>query len=450
MKTMLERAKGSALDITSTRLGRAETLALLSPHARQLRTIDFVQDHWSSIQKFSEAASGPLLLLNTLKIDVVRPSGSGWANIGVLEMNPPSLPLFSGAVNLRNFILQSRGAPFLNHFAFPNLTAFGLRAMPEEFPVSQLLDFLEASPTLQMVYIEIVAEIHTEDVLPERVVILPNVKILSVIQDRPGYRIAAHISCPSARLTSLIHEKYDVEYRMPQEVFPASASWNAIGPQYMASRIDAIALRITTTEDVALSCFLSFLSFGSATLKLGYRIIRCEDGESLLGDKYSRVFSHAFRAVQTHPLLSNIKHLQIWDRHGPLAPHQLAHIAREAARLFKFVGPLEELVLDVDDLGPFLSPFFDPPEFQVSSRPHALPLIKRLRIVEQPEKPLSVKCVAAIVKFVKSQHIRGVPFEHATFHMKFPPLGMAERLKPWVGTAHFFERSIRGGDQDPM
>ena len=367
--------------------------------------------------------------------------------------HPPSLPLFSGGINLKNFFLRSEGVPFLNHFTFPNLTTFELSAMRvgEEFPVSQLLDFLEALPALQTVRIEIAAEIYTEDIPLERVIVLPNVEIFSVTQDKPGYGIAAHISCPSASLTSLVR-KQNVEYRMSQEVFPTLASWNTIGPQYMASTIDEVALRITTTWDVIPSCFLSFLSPGSTTLELGYRMIKYEYGETLLslGEKHSEVISHGFEAIRSHPLLSYVKCLRIWDRHEDLVHFQLAHIAEEAARLFKFVGPLEELVLDVDDLQLFLSPFFDPPEFQVLSQPHVLLLIRSLTIVEQPERPLSGVCVAAIVGFVKSQYMRGVPFECTIFHMKFPPVGMMERLEPWVGTVHFSEETISGDNQNTM
>ena len=134
---------------------------------------------------------------------------------------------------------------------------------------------------------------------------------------------------PVARLTSLVHEKY-VEYNILRVVFPTSTS----------------------------------------------------------GEKHSKVFSHALKAVQTNPLLDDVKRLRIWNRHDTFTPYPLASIETEAARLFKFVGLLEELVLDVDDLRPFLSPFFDPLEFQVSSQSHAFPLIEKLTIAEQPHKSL--------------------------------------------------------------
>jgi len=128
VKMLLERAKGSPLDITSAFLDRAEILALLSPHAQRFRSLDFSPDYWSNIRRFSEAASGPLPLLRTLRISAIETT------------NPPSLPLFSGAVNLKNLFLHSEGAPFLDHFTFPNLTTFEFSAVDKGFPISQLLN----------------------------------------------------------------------------------------------------------------------------------------------------------------------------------------------------------------------------------------------------------------------------------------------------------------------
>ena len=437
VKTLLERAKESPLDIISARLTRTNTLALLSPHAQKFRSLDLAYDSWSDIQTFSEAAHGPLPLLRTLKINVL-----GFAMLGPETMNPPSPLLFSGAVNLDTFILHSEGLPFLNHFVFPNLKTFDLSTMPvnAEFHVSQLLDFLEASPTLQTVRIRVEAEILLGDVPPERVVVLPNVEVFSVIQDESGYEIATHISCPSARLTSLLREQY-FEDGMPEEVFPTSVPWNAIGPQNMTNTIDEVVFEITTTAKIILSCSLSFSSPGPATLELGYRMIagyECLNETSRsLGERHSRAFSQASRVIREHPLLRNVKRLRIRARHDFLSLHQLGRIAEEAGRLFKSVGPLEELILDVDDLRPFLSPFFNPPEFQAFPQPDAFPLVKRLTITEPLERPLSGGCVAAIVGLVKSQHMRGVPLERASFHLKCPLVGMAERLEPWVCTLHF-------------
>jgi len=444
VKMLLERTKESPLDITSISLDRAGILALLSPHAQRFRTLDFTFDYWSNIQKFSEAASGPLPLLRTLGIRAIG------------AMGPPSLPLFSGAVNLKNLFLHSEGAPFLNHFTFPNLTTFELSTMDEEFPISQLLNFLEASPTLQAVHIRVQAGLLLGDVPPERVIVLPNVEIFSVTRGKPGYRITPHISCPSARRISLVREQ-DVEAEMPQEIFPA---WNTIGPRYTASTFDKIALGITSIGEDLVSFSLSFISPGSATLEFGYKMMMItedeaedEDSDELtseLGWKYTKVFEHALKAIRMHPLLSNVKRLHIWDKHRFHNPCQLVNMAMEAMGLFEFVGPLEELVLDIDNLQLFLPLFLILSGLRVSMEQSAFPSIKELIIAEHPKDPFDEACVDAIVSFVRSRHMQGVPFERVVFHMKSPPAGMAERLEPWVGTVDFSEETISADDQDSI
>ena len=82
---------------------------------------------------------------------------------------PPSLPLFTSAVNLKQFVLHSRKSPFLNHLVFPNITTFKLSVAPDEegfwaFRALELLEFLEASPTLQNVDVGITPTISLEDV----------------------------------------------------------------------------------------------------------------------------------------------------------------------------------------------------------------------------------------------------------------------------------------------
>jgi len=338
----------------------------------------------------------------------------------------------------------------LNHFAFPNLTTFEFSAVGEEFPISQLLNFLEALSTLQTIRMKLGAE-PLRDVPPESVIFLPNVEILSVTERNPGYGIVPHISCPSARHMALVREQ-DVDDRMPEEIFPA---WNTIGPQHMANTIDEVALGITTTGDEFISFSLSFLFPGSTTLELGYGIIAefevCEELMFSHRWKYDEVFDHALEVIQTHPLLNSIKRLRIWDKHHFIDSRNLTSMANGAAGLLRFMSPLEELVLDIGDLQLFLSPFSDLPESQVSMEQSTFPSIKGLIIAEQLKDPFDEECVAAIVGFVRSQYMRGVPFERVVFHTRSPPAGMAERLEPWVGTSvHFSEGTISRDDQDVM
>ncbi|KAF9652215.1 hypothetical protein BDM02DRAFT_3183927 [Thelephora ganbajun] len=453
VKTLLERAKGSALDITSACLDRTDILALLGPHAQNFRKLDFVYGYWSDIQMFSEAASGPLPLLQTLKIHV--------ADFNPLAPEPadfPILPLFTGAVNLKEFRLYSEGLPFLNHFAFPHLTTFDLTVELESgsFPASQLLNFLEATPTLRVVHVKIEGEISLVDAPPERIVILPNVERLAVTGDGPRYEVAAHISCPSAKRTSLIHEE-DLGHVMPQEVFPTSVSWNVIAPQHMASQIDEVALGITTARNFVVSCSLSFLSPGLATLELGYRMFSIyddddddddhEESDFSLGQKHVRVFSQASKTIRNHPLLANVKRFLIQDSHAPLTSNQLTRVADEVGQLFRSIGPLEELTLDVVDLRPYLALSIDLPEFDDVKRSGAYPQIKELTIIERSQETIEEECFAAIVEFAKSQHALGVPFERMIFRVKESPVEMAERLGPWVGAVDCYEMII-ADDQD--
>ena len=437
IKTILKRAKGSALDITSNRPIRANILALLSLHVQQFKTLDLAHGHWRDVQELSEAAAGPLPLLHTLKIraaDFYSPPPE--------IMDSPTLPLFNGAINLKEFRLFSE-LSLLNRFVFPNLTTFEYSATPEwdEFPASQLLNFLEATPTLRTVQINFAPQILL-DVPRERIIVLPNVEEFAVTEDEPGYKIAAHVSCPSARRTSLIH-KQCARDEMPQEVFPASVSWNTIAPQYTASPIDEVVLEIKTARKLILSCSLFFVSPGPAALELGYRMIARGRGEYesgiTLGEKYSKVFSDASKAIQNHPLLPNVKRLRIQDSHSLLTSTQLTRVAGEVGRLFKSMGPLEELTLDALDLRPYLAPFFDLPEFQNVEQPDAFPSIKNLTIAWQSREPPEEDWIAAIVEFAKSQHSLGVPFKRVVFRMEDPPVAMAERLKPWVDAVHFYE-----------
>ena len=369
-------------------------------------------------------------------------------------MGPPSRPFFSGAVNLKNLTLRMRGKKslFLNHFVFPNLKTFELSVTPHNQPfyLSGLLDFLEASPTLQTIRIRITTGMFLPgDTPPERVVVLPNVETFSLTLDKPYCWIAPHVSCSSARSMSFVHEQ-DAAYEIPQEIFPTPNSWNVICPQ---NTIDEVVLGMTslatTTGEEILFCSLSLSSPGLASLELGCKRITeyeacCMSPDSLANMHY-KVFSRAFGAVRKHPLLNTIKRLRIRDTHTHLPLYHSAHIANEAARLFESTtGPLEELIIEVDNPRPFIPPFFNPSEPQVFSQPYTFPSIKGFTIAEHSERPFDEECVAAIAGFVKSQFTRGVPFERVVFHMESPPTGMAERLEQWVSAVHFPEVALGG------
>ena len=457
VKTLLERSRGSALDVIVARRYpvmdriRAETLALFSPHTQRIRNLDFVHSRWPDIQDFSSrVVSGPLPLLRTLKIDVVYEHYQPYTWV----MTPPSLSLFTSAINLKEFRLYSAGLPFLDHFFFPNLTTLELSATPKDgFPGSQLLNFLEASPTLRAVHVKIGADALLGDVPPGRVVTLPNVETfnLTMVEDRPGCKIAAHISCPSARSTSLLYEQ-DAYSTMPPEIFPASVSWDVIARQCTASSLDEVVLEITTAKDPIITCILTFLSLGPTVLTLGFKVTTgCDEDEGgefamTLGERHAEIVSEASMTIRTHPLLANVKRLRIRDRYITRNSNQRAQIASEVRELFESTGPLDALTLDVFDLRPYLGPFPHLPEFYGMDQSNGFPPIKKLKIAQPLRAPAERECMAAVVELAKSQYAAGVPFELVVIRTENPSLGAAERLQPWVDVVHCCSEMCVGDD----
>jgi len=437
VKTLLDRAKGSALYITTSWENLDGTVTLFSPHTAQIRYLSFKHNIWKDIQRFSEVNSGPLPLLHTLRISVV----DEWNLERPDVMTPPSLPLFAGAVNLKEFVLQSERFPFLHHFVFPNLTTFELSTKPtgEEFRASQLLDFLGASPMLQTVHMKIIDDILLEGVPRERVVVLPNVETFSLIvsDGGPGYEIAARVSCPSARDTSFMHER-DVPSATLEEmfIFPTFVPWSAIARQYSKGPVEGVALEIKFSRDSAIACFITFQSSDATTLKLGFQINESdeedEEFQMPFEEMHHQVFHQASRTIRDHPLLENVKRLDISHRALVVDSDHFLRLSEEVEQLFKSVGPLEELTTFGCDLNLYFGPF---PELPESHSPTALPPVRRLTISHPSYKRNKELCMAAIVELAKSRHALGIPFEHLTVCMQRLPEVMAERLGPWVGAA---------------
>ena len=219
VKTLLERAKRSPLEVITNYTAPVGAIALLSPYTRQIAYLNFIQSNWTDIQRFSGVNSGPLPLLRTLEINAGFPD----------QTVPASLSLFSSAVNLNQFVLRSRSSSFLSHFVFPNLTMFELSITSTEgFRASELLNFLEVSPVLRNVHMKIIANISLEGVVRGRVVTLPSVRTFSLTMNGgvSGYDLAAHISCPSASHTLLTQEKRAEDMSVGQDmlIFPTTPS----------------------------------------------------------------------------------------------------------------------------------------------------------------------------------------------------------------------------------
>ena len=365
MRTLLERARGSPLDVVTNRNVPDGTITLLSSHTQQIRSLNFTHNYWTDIQRFSDVSSGPLPLLRTLKIDVVVGSANQ-PNI----MTSPSLPLFSNAINLEKFVLHSQKSLFLNHFVFPNLTTFKLSTEPGWYTLRalSLLDFLEASPTLRKVKMEITAMILLEGVARRGVVVLPNVQTFSLLMhdDEPAYELVAHISCPSASNTSLTHEKNFDDIPTDQDVryaFPTATSWDAIVRQYTTSPVEEISLEIVA--DLLFTCTLTFQSSNATTIQLELLVGDGEDSDLSQEEVVQGAFYQATRAIRDYPLLHNAKHLCIQ--------------------------------------------YMVPP-----------------RICDEPMN------AAPIVELVESRHRRGIPFERVTVDAEGLPAGIRELLEQWV------------------
>ena len=234
--TLLERVKGSVLDVTTDCNAPIGTMQLISPCTQQIAPLGFMESYWQDIIAFSEFISGQLPLLCTLKISSLEGFDSHRQHITVI---PPSLPLFRGSTNLQEFVFCSLKLSSLSYFVFPNLTMLKLLSTTaEECNASCLLNFLKASPMLETVEMMISAEIVLESVPQETVVILPNVESFSLHMIVANgtmlqiYNIAAHISCPCAEFTYLMHDMRDEDISTNLEVFPTTDSWNRIFCQY--------------------------------------------------------------------------------------------------------------------------------------------------------------------------------------------------------------------------
>ena len=443
LKTLLERARGSPLDIITNCDAPDGIITLLSPHTQQIRSLDFRHNSWTDIQRFSDLSPGPLPLLRTLEINVV-PQSDDQPNI----MPPHSFPLFGNAINLEKFALRSRKWLFLNHFVFPNLTTLELSTEPGwyRFRALHLLDFLEASPMLRTVHMKILEKTLRHNLSRRGVVVLPNVQTFSLVMDggEPAYKLVAHISCPSTSHTSLVHEKTLKDILTGQDIrdaFPTAASWNTIVRQYTRNPAEAVTLEIKIPHNSVIGCTLTFQSSDMTVLRLSLGVSGGDENEPQMpfGEMALEVFSQATGAVRNHPLLPRIKRLHIVHDVFISQPIQLRSMTNEVGRLFESVGPLDKLTLCGFDLRSYLAPFLDRPEFKDMDQLVVFPPIKWLTILQ----PLGVdcgECMFAIVELAKSQHALGVPFERVTVRVRELPAGMVEMLEPWVGIADCCEK----------
>ena len=427
VKTLLERAKGSLLTILVS--GNDPAMTLLPPYTKQITSLEFANSDWADIRLFSGTNSGHLPLLRTLNINLVRGINSDDLDVVI----PPSRPLFSGAVGLKKFHLHLEGLPFLNHFVFPNLTSFELSMAPaEEFRGSQLLDFLEALPVLQVAHMKILTVLSLAGVPRKRVIVLRNVESLSLITSdgEPGYKLAAHISCPSVKYTFLTHmgeEGFD-DF-IPLEALPSSDALNAIIRQYTRSPIEEVTLEITPDSDNFAAYSLTFRSTDKTVIRLRFEVAEDDDDDDLEETLICDVFFKTSRAIRDLPLLANVKRLHMYGLLN-IYGESFAHIADEFEGLLKSMGPLEELTISGCEMQPFFLPFLD------YSKIVEYPPIRVLTLAD-PWDRFYEGVAVGLVNLARAQHELGMPFERVTVRLNGPPRGIEEGLKPWVGVVDY-------------
>ena len=442
MSTLLKRAKGSALDVIICRNPPPGTISILSPRFRQIRHLELSYSHWEDIVTYSETASGPLPLLCTLVVTPLEYAQSS-------AVTPPSLPFFGGAVNLRRFVFNSKKLNLLNHFVFPNLTTFELSAQQAwTSNASDLFHFLKASPMLRTLEMTIDGRITLESVPQEVVVVLPNVETfsLSVSDASAIYKIAARISCPCAKHTSLNQDLPDNDLASGLAIFPISASWNMISRQYARSQAEEVALEIKRDlYGSGITCLLTFQSSDATTVKLASRVYETDEDDvyASLDAMGWELFSRACGTIQNYPSLSHVKRLHIKYRATIQHPDEAMPMSDGVGELFDSMGSLGELTIHGCDLHIILGSLLQ--ELYYSEMPVSFPHIKELTILHPLMEVEEKKCLDAIVDLAESQYDLGIPFERVTIRAKRLPTAMTERLREWVDVVECYEEEYEEG-----
>ena len=436
MRNLLERAKGSALDVTICRDPPPGTISFLSPYFRQIRHLELLYSYWMDIITYSEMSSGPLPLLRTLTVtslEFVSPD----------LVAPPALPFFEGAINLKQFIFNSKGLYPLSRFVFPNLTTFELSTRQHGWTsdASDLFDFLKASPKLRTVEMMIDGSVTLGSVPQETVTVLPNVETfsLSVGYESDVYEVAARISCPCAKYTSLNLDLPDYHITPGLEIFPTPASWIMITRQYARSLVEEVALEIKQPPEGGIACLLTFRSSDAATVRLASRVYETgeDDVYRPMGEMAWELFSRACSTIQNHPSLSHIKRLHIKHRTAVPHPDEAIPMSNEVGELFDSMGSLDELTIHGCDLHIFLGPFLQ--DLHYLETPVTFPHIKELTILYPSMEADEDECLDAIVDLAEAQYEHGIPFEHVTILAERLPTTMAERLGQWVDVVECYE-----------
>ena len=475
MKTLLRRTKGSALDVFVDSWVPNSILTPLSSHAKRFRRLCFSGRSFHDIQRFFKVNPGPLPLLHTLEISTDGRVGlrSGLRRFDVII--PPSTLLLNNMPNLKAFSFRwaSNWLPSFGCFTFPNLTSFRMLVeLGKSFSASQILDFLEASPMLRTVHMEIFADISLEGVPQDRLVVLRSVDNFDFTMIDGGhiYEFIAHISCPSASSASLTATKKPNHVRS-EEIFPSLDLWNTIVHQYTRRPVEEVTFQITHTPDIM--CKLAFNSSDGSVLKLCFEVSGYwgedgdeddedddeggdgdededededgdedeeedeDDSEDEYGDEdefesktkiYNKVFAQATRTIQDHPQVTDVKRLRTC--HNFPAVHW--HTVNKLCQLFESMGPLDELTLHCCHLPAYFDSIFK----DGVKKKVVFPPIKQLTI---SHGECTYGMYIQIAELAKLRHGLGIPFERVIIYDESERLkGVEKRLRPWVGSVEYY------------
>lgn len=463
--TFLDRAKGSALDVIAHRDASVGTITLLSPAARQIRILKLESNCLSDILRFSALNSGQLPILRVLEItSSLEPYNlPGRPHV----VDPPLPPFFKGSPNLERFVFCSEKFNYLSLFVFPNLTTFELSTCPVGVTSAlYLLDFLKASPMLRTVKLETNRSIGLGNVPRGMIVVLPNVETFSLHVGGNGisaytddldnsthvYGVATHISCPRAKHTFLNQEVTDEDMSpdLEIEIFPYPVSWRRIVHQYATSPIEEVTLEIKCPNFEHAICSLIFRSSDATVITLGFKAFETHAHPDRSGMSLEEVgwaaFSQACRTIRDHPQLSHVKRLHIKYRAALWDLDQVPEVADEVGKLFRFLGPLDELTIHGCDLHVFVVAFLDHQDFTwlqladpILPPQIVFPQVKELAISHPLMKVHEKKCMDALVNLARSQYDLGKPFERMTVCARVLP--KVKELRRWVGAVDCYEQS---------
>jgi hypothetical protein len=421
-----ERASGCLLDvhisapgIRRTRLPSDHTIPTLSP-GKRIRTL-CITCPWIRIQEFVGGWTDALSPLQVLDLNADGPSV------------PSQSTIFFGDA-LKDLKLFGFAVPGLNYIRAPNLTKFRLC---EEFqtPCSAtgLLDFLEASPALEEVSIDVNSTMVDDFSPPNRTAALPHVRfILLSINHAP--QLASHLVCPSSTDTHLVDMLPDSP---TDDIFPQSL--HQLSGQYSVEMIDRVMMRVSDRgghED----CTLQLRSPSDTRFRITCETAHFPDAfpEVLEVElPFSVLFDQTVSALLSLPL-GNVTTLSIDMGHSPSDPTtDPTEIIRRFAEIFEKCRKLYEVVLE-NYLPRYLSAL---------SRDRTPPI--QALVIKHPEDVSWEELAEHVIEVARIRHSRAVPLKRIEIIATSEGNPRIEQLESWVQEVKYRVEPSQKNRRDP-